>query len=188
MSEGLHVPPQSDLAATVAALESRLALVEGRAAELEARAGIEAAMIRYMCACDSLTGKGAAVAAAFTRDGIWEAVDRVEDHAAWAAQGTEALVEKFDRNHTRLPFSIHFLTNPRIDRLDREAGTATARWYYFEPCTFQGTVPLWTAGHYVNDLAVEDGVWKLSHLRVATFFSTRFTTGWVEEPAYDTTG
>lgn len=167
-------------------LAARLAALESRIADVEARTAIEAAMVRYMCACDSPTDKGKAVAAAFTRDGTWEAADRVDDWDTWAAQGREALVRKFDRNHARLPFSIHYLTNGRIDLTS--ATTATGRWYYFEPCTFRSEVPLWTAGHYVNDFAVEDGEWKLSHLRVRTFFSTRFDRGWVDEPAYDTTG
>ncbi len=168
--------PEAGPTTEVAALRTRLAV-------LEARAGVEEAMVRYMCACDVPEGKGAAVAAAFTRDGTWEAVDR-PDAAAWAATGTEALVRKFDRNHTRLPFSIHYLTNGRI-QVDGE--TARGQWYFFEPCTFRGTVPLWTAGHYDNDFAVEDGVWKIRHLRLRSFFSTRFDRGWVDEPDFDTT-
>jgi hypothetical protein len=162
-----------------------LADVAARLAELEARAGVEAAMVRYMCACDVPQGKGQAVAAAFTRDGTWEAVDR-PDAEAWAATGTEALVAKFDRNHDRLPFSIHYLTNGRIV-VGADGTTARGQWYFFEPCTYRGGVPLWTAGHYDNDLAVEDGVWKIRHLRLRSFFSTRYDRGWVDEPAFDTT-
>ena len=171
-------------AATLAALEARVAALEARATELEAKDGVHEAMVRYMCACDVPTGKGEAVAAAFTRDGTWELLDR-PDAVAWAATGTEALVKKFDRNHTRLPFSIHYLTNGRV-QVGADGLTARGQWYYFEPCTFRGEVPLWTAGHYDNSFAVEDGVWKLSHLRLRGFFSTRFDRGWVAEPTFDT--
>ncbi|MDY7105937.1 MAG: nuclear transport factor 2 family protein [Actinomycetota bacterium] len=183
MSTATSTDNSTDL--TIEALVAQLAAANERIEALEARSGIEAAMVKYMCACDVPSGKGEAVAAAFTRNGIWEAADKEgDDHAAWAAQGTEALIKKFDRNHTRLPFSIHYLTNGRIELLGD--GRARGKWYYFEPCTFRDEVALWTAGHYVNDFEVEDGVWKLSHLRVRTFFSTRFEDGWLVDPAYDT--
>ncbi|MCD7749765.1 MAG: nuclear transport factor 2 family protein [Oscillospiraceae bacterium] len=43
----------------------------------------------------------------------------------------------------------------------------------------------WRWGKYAVDFILEDGVWKIWHMRFYPFFLTKYDVSWTEAPAYD---
>jgi hypothetical protein len=151
------------------------ALVQ-RLDQLESESAVRKVMAAYMASCDREEGKGPAVAACFTGDGIWEAKGLSEKELG-ATQGTEALTKKFDRNHTRLTFSAHYLTNERIWV---DGDTARGEWMFIEPAIYRDQQAMWLGGRYENDFRREEGEWKLSHLRCWSLYATPYEDGWLK--------
>ena len=147
-----------------------------RLRDLEAESAVRKVMAAYMAGCDRDEGKGEAVAACFTADGIWEAQGLSEKELG-STQGTEALIKKFDRNHTRLTFSAHYLTNERIWV---DGDTARGQWMFIEPAIHRESQALWLGGRYDNDFRCEDGVWRMSHLRCWSLFASPYEDGWLK--------
>lgn len=156
-----------------------LGQVLARLDRLESKEAIEQIMVAYFAAADAKEDKGVKVASLFTEDGQWESVGP-HGNPGWKAVGREQLVTKFNRNHDRMPFAAHFLTNGSVQLDPDDPDRATGTWMYFQACTYRGEQALWIAGSYANDFERVDGEWLMSHLRVHNFFTTPFDKGWVE--------
>jgi hypothetical protein len=143
---------------------------------LESESAVRKVMASYMSSCDREEGKGPAVAACFTADGIWEAKGLSEKELG-TTQGTEALVKKFDRNHTRLTFSAHYLTNERIWV---DGDEARGEWMFIEPAIYRDQQAMWLGGRYENDFRREEGEWKMSHLRCWSLYAAPYEDGWLK--------
>jgi hypothetical protein len=139
-------------------------------------------MTEYNVACDAPGERGERVAACFTDAGRWESVG-AHGNPAWAAAGRAALVQKFDRNIERMPFSAHFLTAGTV----RVAGDeAVGSWRYFQSATYRDGQALWIAGSYLADLSRVGRSWLIEHLRVENYFTTPYEAGWAQTPHVDT--
>jgi hypothetical protein len=147
-----------------------------RLGALEDRAAIEDLMVEYNQACDVPAGKGPRIAACFTETGRWDSVGP-HGNPSWSAVGRRALVEKFDRNVERMPFSAHFLTNGAV-RLDGDR--ASGSWTYFQTATYRDRTALWIAGAYRVDLVRQERRWRIEHLSVHNWFTTPYASGWAE--------
>jgi len=87
------------------------------------------------------------------------------------------------------PF-IHMLNTPYIEV---NGDTAKGVWY----CLCAGTTPqqepqaFWVMVKYLNDFVLQDGKWKMSHMRVHYYFATPYQDGWAKTPlmeGYDAGG
>jgi hypothetical protein len=153
-----------------------LAAVLSRLATLEAESAVRKVMAAYMAGCDLPDGKGEAVAACFTDDGIWEAKGLSEKELG-LTQGHDNLVRKFDRNVGRLTFTAHYLTNERVWV---DGATARGEWMFIEPAIYRGEQAMWLGGRYENDFVCVDGVWKMSHLRCWSLYASPYEDGWLK--------
>jgi hypothetical protein len=164
------------MATTEQGTDIDLGPILARLHQLESESAVRKVMAAYMAGCDLPSGKGEAVADCFTADGIWEAQGLSEKELG-STQGTEALIKKFDRNVERLTFSAHYLTNERI-WVDGE--TARGEWMFIEPAIYRDRQAMWLGGRYQNDFRVEDGTWKMHHLRCWSLYASPYEDGWLK--------
>lgn len=152
--------------------------------ELASIQAIQQVMTDYMYACDRKSDKGHHVAVCFAPDGRWASVGEL-GKPTWGATGYEELKKKFDRNVERMPFSAHFLTNPRIT-VDVEKDTGEGKFMYLQPCTYRDGTALWTSGEYRNTFVRIDGRWLIQELTVSNYFTTPYDQGWAVCQEIDT--
>ena len=171
MSTSLSSRPL-DIAAALDAIESRDAVRKIKAAYMQ---GLD----------DRLRG---AVAEIFWEDAIWESLpDRMPEGAQPAGAGgqtvgRDAIAQSFVDAAAAMSFTAHFLTNEDITvDGDRAAG----RWKLLQACTSTDGQAFWQAGVYTDDFERRDGVWKISHLRLAMDFRTPFDRGWAVERMWE---
>jgi hypothetical protein len=155
------------------ATDSLEAVLE-RLDQLESKAAIEQVMVDYMYACDRPSDKGHHVAICFAPDGRWASVGEL-GKPTWGAQGYDELKKKFDRNVERMPFSAHYMANPKVTVT---GDTAKGVFMYLQPCTYKDGTALWTAGTYDNSFVRIDGRWLISELQVINYFTTPYDQGW----------
>ncbi|AZG47996.1 nuclear transport factor 2 family protein [Gordonia insulae] len=144
--------------------------------ELVARSAISDRMSAYLDSCD-VSKDADEIAGHFTFDGIWEGVGRNVEFGR--AQGTAAIAALFADVPQRQPFTVHYLTNPRIEI---DGNVAVGRWLCFEPSTIrQGTMPVWIGLRYEVDFREVQNSWLIAHLRCDTLFATPYDIGWGKE-------
>ncbi|MCU1452801.1 MAG: hypothetical protein JWN46_947, partial [Acidimicrobiales bacterium] len=162
------------------------ASAEGRLAALEAQVGalldereIAGLMYRYIEACDHIHDPDL-IAGFFTDDAVWEGAGR---YAEWGtSRGRAAIRAQFADTPDVLPFTVHWLTNPRVD-VGPDRATATGRWEVLQAATFgRSATPVWVGARYDNELRATDEGWRIHHLRYADVFVTPFDEGWVTTP------
>jgi len=80
-------------------------------------------------------------------------------------------------------WSFHAPGGPLIDLAD-DVKTAKAFWWVWVPAALKGddgkTTPLWGAGHYNADLAVDGGVWRFKRVLFETKLRTPFDGPWTQ--------
>ena len=112
----------------------------------------------------------------FTEDGVWDGgrLGRFE--------GRERMHRFFANMSNVMSFAIHHVTNPAID-LSNDGRSAEARWYLIQMAT-QKTEnrAIWLAGRYVDQLTLQDGVWKFRHIALNARFYSPYDQGWAETP------
>jgi hypothetical protein len=114
----------TDAARTIAALEARLAALEGAAAARKT-------MARYMALCDVPSGAldGESLGALFTADAVWEGIGPQYTSKFGRLEGREAIVAMLSRYLPPEPHfatNVHFLTSESIDMVT--PARAKGRW------------------------------------------------------------
>jgi ketosteroid isomerase-like protein len=123
-----------------------------------------------------------AVAELFWEDAVWEGLpDRAPEgeHPIGSGSrivGRAAIAQSFVDAAAAMSFTAHFLMNEAIEVTGNHA---TGRWKLLQACTAREGRAFWQAGVYTDDFERRDGIWKISHLRLAMDFRTPFDEGWV---------
>jgi len=166
-----------ELAASVAALEARLAAAE---AVLE----IQRLKARYAALIDErYTRDGAkpeadvariadAAAQLFAPDAVWDGGERL---GRW--QGRDAIRERF--LSPTLKFTLHYFLNPVIE-VDGDA--ARGRWDILAPITFEDGRPGWMAGVEHDEYQRHGGAWLHSKMQLTIHFTAPELRGWDRRP------
>jgi hypothetical protein len=163
----------SELEATVRALEARLRVVEDIAAiqELKARYG---ALVdqRYTDGAPRPEAEVARIAdriaELFTEDAVWDGGRRLG-----VCRGRREITERF-LNPT-LGFTWHYFVKPRI-QVDGDGARGT--WDILAPCSDRDGVPLWMAGVEDDEYTRVDGVWLHSSMKLRILFMAPYEKGW----------
>jgi hypothetical protein len=165
--------PTDELQQRIAALERRLAAVEGVQA-------IERLKARYAELVDARYSRGNVVepvkleeaarriAELFTEDGVWDG-----GKALGVARGRGEIAARM-REPTLL-FSWHYFLKPRIEV---EGDAARARWDILSPCTTKDGRPHWMAGFEDDAYRKVDGAWLHSQMKLTVVFLSPHATGW----------
>ena len=109
---------------------------------------------RYNHAIDS--GDGAAWAATFTDDGVFDSPQAV-------VEGNEALIGFATAFPTQVPGGRHWTNNHVIDG-DGDAATHTC---YLNLMSVEGGAKIVITGIYNDELAKKDGAWRFTHRKVS---------------------
>ena len=112
----------------------------------------------------------------FTEDGVWDGgrLGRFE--------GRGRMHRFFTNMPNVMSFAIHHVTNPAIDLSD-DGKSAEARWYLIQMATQKSeNRAVWLAGRYVDQLILQEGVWKFRHIALNARFYSPYDQGWAETP------
>lgn len=145
--------------------------LEHRIARLEAIEQIKQLKATYADACDD-DYNPERMFHLFTADAVWE-----EPTTFGVFHGRDAICEFFRGVSAPISFALHYTDAPLIEVAD-DLQTATSDWYIFMPATIDGA-PVWLMATYNDRYAVEDGVWKMAHVKVNFESLTPFEDGWV---------
>jgi hypothetical protein len=163
-----------ELAAEVAALQTRVAAAEGALAvhELKARYA-ELVDARYEgggpVGPERLGVLADQIAELFTADAVWDG-----GPALGVAEGREAIAARM-RAPTLL-FSRHLFLSPRIGV---DGDRAVARWELLSPCTTADGTPRWLCGYEDDEYARgRDGRWRHHRMALTTVFLAGADEGW----------
>jgi hypothetical protein len=166
------------MAATLAELEARLALVEARLEEAEAVHEIARMKARYGELVDARTAPGTddarrrelarEISLLFSEDGVWDG-----GPGNGRCEGRAAIEERLAKQ--TLAFSWHFFVKPRI----RVAGQrAWGTWDLFAPFTTAEGRAMWMTGVEHDEYAFEDGLWLHRSMQLRVVFSCPYDKGW----------
>lgn len=75
----------------------------------------------------------------------------------------------------RQPFLSHMIHNPR---LDIDGDTATGRWYFEVPCTFDDGEAGWIQGRYRDEYARREVGWRFAAVTARFNYIARYDEGW----------
>ena len=161
-------------------LQQRIAALEGRLAAVEGVQAIERLKARYAELVDARYSRGNVVEPAkleeaarriaelFTEDGVWDG-----GKALGVARGRDEIAARM-REPTLL-FSWHYFLKPRIEV---EGDSARARWDILSPCTTKDGRPHWMAGFEDDSYRKVDGEWLHSQMKLTVVFLSPHATGW----------
>lgn len=154
--------------------------LEERVARLEDERAVAEVMYRYIEACDHVRD-AALIGSFFADDAVWEGANR---YACWGTTtGREAIVAMFEATPDVLPFTVHWLANPRVAV---EGDEASGRWEVVQAATFGRTrTPVWVGARYDNRFRRTAEGWRIQHLVYADVFVTPYDEGWVATPYVD---
>jgi hypothetical protein len=174
------------LAATVAALERRLAAVEDAHAiqNLKSRYG-QLADSRYSRGRSEESGRDASgpvaqpaldriareIATLFTEDAIWDG-----GSGLGVCRGREEIYARF--RAPTLRFSWHYFVKPEI-HVDGDRARAT--WDVLAPCTSRDGRALWMAGTEADEYVKQHGAWLHSAMRLRVVFMAPHDRGWAAD-------
>lgn len=144
-------------------IEERLARIEDRIALLELR-------YEYCYRIDDRDWDG--FAALFTEDA------RLDFGPVGTFEGRESVREfAEDVVGARHPFLSHMLHNPCIDV---DGDTATGRWYFEVPCTFEDGTAGWIQGRYHDEYSRIEGEWRFAAVVADFNYLADYREGWAE--------
>lgn len=155
--------------------------LETRLARLEAVEEIRALKARYAAVCD--TGYDPdGMTPLFTTDAVWDGGDRFGRH-----EGIDAIRAFFAGVSSQIVWALHYMLNPIID-VGNDLETATGSWYLWQPCTLAGDggpQAVWLTGTYADAYRREQGVWRISDLRLDCQTISPFEEGWARRPFWN---
>lgn len=166
------------MAATLAELEARVALLEGRLADAEAVQAICRLKAHYGELVDARTAPGVddarrrelarEIAELFTPDGVWDG-----GPGNGRCEGRDAIAERLAKQ--TLAFSWHFFVKPQI----RVAGErAWGTWDLLAPFTTADGRAMWMTGVEHDEYRLDDGLWLHSSMQLNVVFSCSYERGW----------
>nr|WP_208625891.1 nuclear transport factor 2 family protein [Paraburkholderia susongensis] len=164
----------TDAMRTIAALEARLAALEGAAAARRT-------MARYMALCDVPSGAldGEALERLFTANAVWEGIGPQYTSKFGRIEGREAIVAMLARYLPPAPHfatNVHFLTSESIDMVT--PARAKGRWIMLQASGYvDERAELIGARLEVDFVPVSDAsgasdasVWQIAHFRTERLF------------------
>ena len=162
------------------ALETKVAQLEQRLAEVEDAQAIQNLKARYGQLADSRYDRTGPVAqpeldriareisTLFSADAVWDG-----GAGLGTCRGREEIYARF--REPTLQFSWHYFVKPRIE-VDRD--TARATWDILAPCTSRDGKPMWMAGTEDDEYVKRDGAWLHSAMRLSVVFMAPYDRGW----------
>jgi len=157
-----------DATRTIAALEARLAALEGAAAARRT-------MARYMALCDVPSGAldGEALERLFTADAVWEGIGPQYTSKFGRLEGAGAIVAMLSRYLPPTPHfatNVHFLTSESIDMLSPTH--AKGRWIMLQASGYVDERAELIGARLEVDFvpAADAGQWLIAHFRTERLF------------------
>ena len=147
--------------------------LEQRLIRVESIEAIRTLKARYCDLCDE--GYDAdALCALFTEDAVWDG------GKLGFYEGIEKIHEFFVDMPNVMSFAIHNVTNSAVE-LSQDGQSAVARWYLIQMATQkEQNLAVWLTGRYVDQLVLENGIWKFKHVSLAARFYSPYDLGWAE--------
>ncbi|CAD6560899.1 hypothetical protein LMG27952_07287 [Paraburkholderia hiiakae] len=158
----------TDAARTIAALEARLAALEGACAARKT-------MARYMALCDVPSGAldGESLASLFTADAVWEGIGPQYTSKFGRIEGRDAIVAMLARYLPPAPHfatNVHFLTSESIEMVT--PARASGRWIMLQASGYvDERAELIGARLEVDFVPAPDAsTWLIAHFRTERLF------------------
>jgi hypothetical protein len=158
----------TDATRTIAALEARLAALEGAAAA-------RTTMARYMALCDVPSGAldGESLGSLFTADAVWEGIGKQYTSKFGRLEGREAIVAMLARYLPPAPHfatNVHFLTSESIDMMT--PARAKGRWIMLQASGYVDERAELIGARLEVDFvpAPEGSAWRIAHFRTERLF------------------
>ena len=147
--------------------------LEQRLIRVESIEAIRTLKARYCDLCDE--GYDAdALCALFTEDAVWDG------GKLGVYEGIEKIHEFFVDMPNVMSFAIHNVTNSAVE-LSLDGQSAVARWYLIQMATQkEQNLAVWLTGRYVDQLVLENGIWKFKHVSLTARFYSPYDQGWAE--------
>lgn len=159
----------TDAMRTIAALEARLAALEGASA-------VRKTMARYMALCDVPSGAldGESLERLFTADAVWEGIGPQYTSKFGRMEGRAAIVTMLARYLPPEPHfatNVHFLTSESIDML--APGHARGRWIMLQASGYEDERAELIGARLEVDFAPApeaSSEWLIAHFRTERLF------------------
>ena len=147
--------------------------LEQRLMRVESIEQIRAMKAHYCDLCDD--GYDAdALGKLFTDDAVWDG------GKLGYYEGIKNIHDFFVDMPNVMSFAIHNVTNSAVE-LSEDSQSAVARWYLIQMATQrEQNKAVWLTGRYVDQLVLEDGVWKFKHVSLSARFYSPYDQGWAE--------
>ena len=145
-----------------------------RVARLEAIEAVKKLKAAYAEACDDAYNPDT-MFHLFCEDAVWE-----EPTTFGRFEGRKAICDFFRGVSAPISFALHYTDAPLIEVAD-DLQSATSDWYIFMPATIDGG-PMWLLATYNDRYAVENGVWKMAHVKVNIEHMVPYAEGWQRLP------
>ena len=147
--------------------------LEQRLIRVESIEAIRTLKARYCDLCDE--GYDAdALCALFAEDAVWDG------GKLGCYNGIEKIHEFFVDMPNVMSFAIHNVTNSAVE-LSEDGQSAIARWYLIQMATQkEQNLAVWLTGRYVDQLVLENGIWKFKHVSLTARFYSPYDQGWAE--------
>ena len=147
--------------------------LEQRLIRVESIEAIRTLKARYCDLCDE--GYDAdALCALFTEDAVWDG------GKLGVYEGIEKIHEFFVDMPNVMSFAIHNVTNSAVE-LSQDGQSALARWYLIQMATQkEQNLAVWLTGRYVDQLVLENDIWKFKHVSLTARFYSPYDQGWAE--------
>ena len=147
--------------------------LEQRLIRVESIEAIRTLKARYCDLCDE--GYDAdALCALFTEDAVWDG------GKLGVYEGIEKIHEFFVDMPNIMSFAIHNVTNSAVE-LSQDGQSAVARWYLIQMATQkEQNLAVWLTGRYVDQLVLENDIWKFKHVSLTARFYSPYDQGWAE--------
>ena len=147
--------------------------LEQRLIRVESIEAIRTLKARYCDLCDE--GYDAdALCSLFTEDAVWDG------GKLGFYEGIEKIHEFFVDMPNVMSFAIHNVTNSAVE-LSQDGQSAVARWYLIQMATQkEQNLAVWLTGRYVDQLVLENDIWKFKHVSLTARFYSPYDQGWAE--------
>ena len=147
--------------------------LEQRLIRVESIEAIRTLKARYCDLCDE--GYDAdALCALFTEDAVWDG------GKLGVYEGIEKIHNFFVDMPNVMSFAIHNVTNSAVE-LSQDGQSAVARWYLIQMATQkEKNLAVWLTGRYVDQLVLENDIWKFKHVSLTARFYSPYDQGWAE--------
>ena len=151
--------------------------IEDRLRRLEDYEALRNLKARYAAYCDD-NYDADSIASLFTIDAIWDG------GPMGRGEGRDGIRELFLKSPGRMPFAIHYVTNPVIEI---DGDRATGRWYLWQPCVAAKDVvapheeAVWMGGVYSDQYVRENDTWLFAHVQIELKMLSPYQAGWAKQ-------